>query len=635
MDLARLGASFKWEVRAIYLVPLGIFLSIFYPAGKEWFSAVTAILIFATDIIFSVVVVAAFLRPIQHILQNEPVPARHLSLRSNGASRKLERTKRTTLAGVSLAVASSSLLYLAIILYNLLVQDTFHSSPWLNMFVFPGNADSICNDVGLLLASGMAHSAWTGGGRRSNRISAKNSRASSANASVTLARSHLAALTTIPVSTSFTPPQQQPRGVRLKLISQILQEELFESTDDPRATREMNNAVADVIDNEFAPMARVYFDECVEAARQLVAQMREQYHEVRKGHLSIYADTLQQIRQEPTYPELQRRSDQLVEACVPLGRPQQQQSTTLSDLLNCGEAVSKRYDTLMDTVASKTGSTFHVAPRKGLVRITEKLAMTIGANNGKPQRVCDLVRGAIECVNFTTMMNSLRLLCDLDTKLQTTGETGGITESICITRSKGRFGQPTSGGWGDIMINFYFASDERKHICELQLVHMQLYNVRKNMGAHATYAIFRAALELLKMLEEDPEEGSDGKELAALVWAGEGGDISSVETALGGTMSAATGAFQTKLANLESLVSSLEAQHKNSEALKEELEANFKARSEAQDAEITMVKSTFKARSEAQDAEMAMLKSKLFAVEAKLARQDPPSTSCNVARALI
>jgi hypothetical protein len=366
--------------------------------------------------------------------------------------------------------------------------------------------------------------------------------------------------------------------------------------------------------------------------------MREQYQEVRRGYLSIYADTLQQIRQEPTHPELQRRSDRLVELCVPLGRPQQQQSKTLSGLLNCGEAVSKQYDALMDAVASKTGSTFHVAPRKGLVRITEKLALAVGANNGKPQRVCDLVRGALECVNFTTMINNLRLLCDLDPKLQTTGETGGITESICITRSKSRFGQPTSGGWGGIMINFYFASDERKHICELQLVHMQLCNVRKNMGAHATHAVFRAALELLKMLEEDPEEGSDGKELAALEWAGDAGQ-SSVETALGGTPGFAPDAFQAKLANLESLMSNVEAEHKKSEALKMELEANFKARSEAQQAEITMVKSEMEAekmRSIAQDAEMSLMKSEMFAMKAQLARMGPSSSeSRGVSRTII
>jgi hypothetical protein len=585
-----------------------VVLNFFHDAAGNWFMLVMTVFVLVMDTVFSVVVVAAFLRPIKQILQNGPARARYQHpARSNDAARKLERTKWTTLAGASLAVVSSSLLYLAAILQFAFFWDTFAPSPWLNIFVFVGNADSVCNDVGLLLVSGMAHSAWNGGARRSNnRISAKSSQA---NASVTLARSHLAAMATIPVSTTFIPPQQQPRGARLKLVSQLLQEELFQSTNDPSATRKMNDAVATVIDEEFAPAARAFFDECVEAARQLVAQMREQYHDVRKGHLSIYADTLQQIRQEPTYPELQRRSDRLVELCVPLGRPQQQQSMTLSDLLNCGEAVSKRYDALMDAVASKTGSTFHVAPRKGLVRITEKLALTIGANNGKPQRVCDLVRGAIECGNFTTMMNNLRLLCDLDAKLATTGETGGITERICITRSKGRFGQPTSGGWGDIMINFYFASDERKHICELQLVHMQLYNVRKNMGAHATYAVFRAALELLKMLEEDPEEGGDGKELAALVWAGEGGP-SPVHTGPGSTVATTSENFQAKLCTLEALMADFKARSEDQEAQIKAQDARAKvqeAQIKAQEANISALKFC----TEVQDAEITVVKAQL------------------------
>jgi hypothetical protein len=222
------------------------------------------------------------------------------------------------------------------------------------------------------------------------------------------------------------------------------------------------------------------------------------------------------------------------------------------------------------------------------------------------------------------MMNTLRLLCDLDSKLKTTGETGGIAESICITRSKGRFRQPTSGGWGDIMINFYFISDEREHICELQLVHRQLYNVRKNMGAHATYGVFRAALELLKMLEEDPEEGSDGSELAALVWTGEDDGSSSVETDQGGAVMVASDAFQVKLAKLEALVSNFGAQRDRSEALKLELEATFKSRFEAQDAEIRTLHSrtksqleleaTFKARFEAQEAELNVVKAQLVRV---------------------
>jgi hypothetical protein len=118
------------------------------------------------------------------------------------------------------------------------------------------------------------------------------------------------------------------------------------------------------------------------------------------------------------------------------------------------------------------------------------------------------------------MISVLRLLQDVDSALKITGETGGIEEEICITRSKSRFGKPTSGGWADIMINFYFKDDEEgwAHICEIQLVHAHLYGVRKNMGAHKNYSDFRAALELCEKVGADPEEGSDATVLEALVW---------------------------------------------------------------------------------------------------------------------
>ena len=166
------------------------------------------------------------------------------------------------------------------------------------------------------------------------------------------------------------------------------------------------------------------------------------------------------------------------------------------------------------------------------------------------------------------------------------------------------------------MINFYFTSDEREHICELQLVHRQLYSVRKNMGAHATYGVFRAALELLKMLEEDPEEGSDGSELAALVWTGEDNGSSSVETDRGGAVTVASDAFQAKLAKLEALVSNFGAQRDRSEALKAELEATFRARFEAQEARIEAQETRF----EAQNAEIKSQDAELNVVKAQLAR---------------
>jgi len=87
--------------------------------------------------------------------------------------------------------------------------------------------------------------------------------------------------------------------------------------------------------------------------------------------------------------------------------------------------------------------------------------------------------------------------------------------------SKGRFAKPTSGGWADIMVNFYFETDNQQHICEVQLVHTQLYNVRTKMGAHRSYAVFRATLELLLMNGNNPEvdaTDADRQALKSLVW---------------------------------------------------------------------------------------------------------------------
>merc|ERR1711934_522573 len=78
-------------------------------------------------------------------------------------------------------------------------------------------------------------------------------------------------------------------------------------------------------------------------------------------------------------------------------------------------------------------------------------------------------------------------------------EQAGIKEKIDVLRVKNRFAEPTSGGWADFMISFRFRSDPNQHVCELQLCHKDMMNVRKKMGAHHEYAEFRSALELLEV----------------------------------------------------------------------------------------------------------------------------------------
>jgi hypothetical protein len=366
----------------------------------------------------------------------------------------------------------------------------------------------------------------------------------------------------------------------------------------------MNETVASAIDNDFGPAARDFFKECVEQGRELVALMRAEYHSVRHNHLMIYKDALEQVRKEASFPELQQRSENLVLECAELQRPRKQLSTTISGLYKSGEAVSKTHEKVMASVASNTGAMFHKAPQKGLVRMVEKLALTSGQKNWKPELMCDVVRGALECKDFTTMITVIRLLRDLDLDLRDTGGTGGIEEHICITRAKDRFGHPTSGGWADFMVNFYFEDDEGQHICEVQLVHSQMYLLRKKMGAHKTYGQFRGAKEILEMLDLEPEDGVDtnvSQILESLVWTGAGIGVR-------GSSSVVVGPPTADNAKIEGL---LEALLKDQQA---KFEALLTEKMEAQDAKFQ----TLNEKMEHQNENMKALKEQNALLLAKL-----------------
>ena len=71
--------------------------------------------------------------------------------------KKLQKTKWITLAGSTLAVLSSSALYINQVLFMFLGENgnPFYVNPYLNYSVFGINMDSMLNDVGMLLACGV------------------------------------------------------------------------------------------------------------------------------------------------------------------------------------------------------------------------------------------------------------------------------------------------------------------------------------------------------------------------------------------------------------------------------------------------------------------------------------------------
>jgi hypothetical protein len=219
-----------------------------------------------------------------------------------------------------------------------------------------------------------------------------------------LVRSQLAEVTKRQNRDEFVPPTEQPCAEHLKVAATLLQNNMF-----VQGENAMDDDVASLIEQDFVPTAQVHFEACIHQARSMVSEMRLRYHSVRKGHLALYTDTLKQIRQENTFPELQKRSDKLTERCKSLGRPCLQKAASVCDLYRGAEAVKGRYGRLMAMVASKTNTHFHVAPMKGLLRICEKLAMAEEWNVGA---VLDVVRGAIECPSFSMMMNVLRCVAE-------------------------------------------------------------------------------------------------------------------------------------------------------------------------------------------------------------------------------
>ena len=51
----------------------------------------------------------------------------------------------------------------------------------------------------------------------------------------------------------------------------------------------------------------------------------------------------------------------------------------------------------------------------------------------------------------------------------------------------------------DSLVNFYFADDDTKTICELQLPHANMMSIREQFGAHNGYDQLRKAVELLML----------------------------------------------------------------------------------------------------------------------------------------
>ena len=170
-----LETSFKWETRSLVFVAVGVPLRFIHePAAKYvMLLAVACIIVMVNqflhylfvsfffhyvhthlpppfqDATFSFVVTAVFLRPIVKVM-------REGSVRQSAGYQAMQRAKWTTLIGSTFAVMSSTGLYVNVVFWALSdYGDPFFTDPLLNPFVTGINADSIANNLSMILVCGM------------------------------------------------------------------------------------------------------------------------------------------------------------------------------------------------------------------------------------------------------------------------------------------------------------------------------------------------------------------------------------------------------------------------------------------------------------------------------------------------
>jgi hypothetical protein len=108
------------------------------------------LLIMIMDASFSIIITAISIRPIAQTLRD----AGKVRTKSTGYV-DLEKTMYMTLAGSTIAVLSSTILYANLLMFFNGKHEIFSENAFLNPLVLMGNIDSILNSVGMLLVSGI------------------------------------------------------------------------------------------------------------------------------------------------------------------------------------------------------------------------------------------------------------------------------------------------------------------------------------------------------------------------------------------------------------------------------------------------------------------------------------------------
>ena len=220
----------------------------------------------------------------------------------------------------------------------------------------------------------------------------------------------------------------------------------------------------------------------VRATKVLTAVFRSE----KDSSLRTYRKQLRRARRDPTYFEFEGAAVDLLKQLTKLHRKEHRVQTVRSfpELYANACGIVKHFNEFLSKLAEKCAVAKSLrAPLKGCGRALEKLVLAPGiaakikakgVDALDASAIVDLVRGSLECPDFTEIVFILDLLRLLDVDL---GDPKAARAQdwdldkfqIKIIHIKNRFSSPTSGGWADCMVNFSFVNDDSQHVLELQL----------------------------------------------------------------------------------------------------------------------------------------------------------------------
>lgn len=178
-----------------------------------------------------------------------------------------------------------------------------------------------------------------------------------------------------------------------------------------------------------------------------------------------------------------------------------QHTAVLSELHQEADGVESLFLTFGAAVAQRSSGTFDAPVRDPLRTLEASGLRPDSERQWQCESVCNVTRGTLKYGSVSKMTLGIELLLACDKSLagisQLRTALGADAVDIEIVSIWNRFGEPTSGGWADVLVHFAFDADDNRHIVELRLVHQDLALVAEEHNAMAPYVKTRSALELL------------------------------------------------------------------------------------------------------------------------------------------